>query len=623
MRQSIPAASRSPIRGAVNGRRPGGGRPLAAAGLFSGIGNQGVLSLVGIQRKCAKCEEEEAALQPKPEAGAPRPVQTPSIVRDVLRSPGRPMESETRSFMESRLGHDLGRVRLHTGGTAADSARALNAHAYTVRENIVFGPGRYSPHSESGKRLLVHELTHVIQQRLRPPAPGLSRVGDPAEREADLNADSLFTRRGMSFGGKPSAMARNADGPGETTVTVTEPTGPGACDLEKHNVIEPAVRMAQQWLDTAVSRLDDFLRSPGDASNAGTRQSLDRHFHSTSAATARTVRGRLDTLRTDMVGRQNFTVECHTASDTSCTNTAAYVQGGNFLVFCPNFFESSSDEWRAGALIHEMAHSLVGLGISDRAYQSDRLLPLLSTAEALDNAESYTLFVQELATGRTVEGDAPEDNIEDCPAATRPLIREALGRAQRWNRDAEVVAVDSRPAMISANAGLFNTHLGSSSPATRTAAADVYKSMVTRLKSSIDVRCDKRAGRACGSRQAYKRSGRESLGRRVGIGAGIGAGVGLAGGIAAGLLLGLGAGLAVGLAGLAAGALIGLIAGANVPDRVHVCPTWASQNADRRAESLLAAIYETYAGLSPDQSQKHAALARALHVRFIGTPEPT
>jgi hypothetical protein len=88
----------------------------------------------------------------------------PSIVHDVLRSPGRPLDPAARTFMEPRFGHDFGRVRVHTDETAAESARAVSALAYTVGHDIVFAPGQYSPMTAQGRKLLAHELTHVTQQ---------------------------------------------------------------------------------------------------------------------------------------------------------------------------------------------------------------------------------------------------------------------------------------------------------------------------------------------------------------------------------------------------------------------------------------------------------------------------
>ncbi len=148
----------------------------------------------------------------------------PPIVHEVLRSPGRPLDPEARAFMEPRFGHDFthvsahgraarpaseglavsrpddewehaasrsvekimqasepslpattgpdfSRVQIHSDSRAAESARAVDALAYTVGEDIVFGAGRYAPGTSDGRRLLAHELTHVVQQRgtIRPP----------------------------------------------------------------------------------------------------------------------------------------------------------------------------------------------------------------------------------------------------------------------------------------------------------------------------------------------------------------------------------------------------------------------------------------------------------------------
>ena len=88
----------------------------------------------------------------------------PASVDHVLSGSGRPLEPTLRNDMEQRFGHDFSHVRLHTGGTAEQSARDVNANAYTVGNNVVFGAGQFSPQTHSGKRLLAHELTHVVQQ---------------------------------------------------------------------------------------------------------------------------------------------------------------------------------------------------------------------------------------------------------------------------------------------------------------------------------------------------------------------------------------------------------------------------------------------------------------------------
>jgi Domain of unknown function (DUF4157) len=91
------------------------------------------------------------------------PAVLPSVDQ-ALTSPGKPLESRLRQGMEERFGCNFSRVQVHTGATASQSTRDLNAHAYTVGNDIMFGAGRFSPETDQGRRLLAHELTHVVQQ---------------------------------------------------------------------------------------------------------------------------------------------------------------------------------------------------------------------------------------------------------------------------------------------------------------------------------------------------------------------------------------------------------------------------------------------------------------------------
>ena len=97
------------------------------------------------------------AVQP----GAPA---APPSVDHVLASPGRPLEPALRQDMEQRFGHDFSRVRVHSGAAAEQSTCDVNAYAYTVGQDIVFGGGQYTPGTHQGRRLIAHELTHVVQQ---------------------------------------------------------------------------------------------------------------------------------------------------------------------------------------------------------------------------------------------------------------------------------------------------------------------------------------------------------------------------------------------------------------------------------------------------------------------------
>ena len=96
-------------------------------------------------------------------------------MHEVLRSPGQPLDEATRAYFEPHFGHDFSGVRVHTDAKAAESARAVDALAYTVGHDVVFGSGRYSSGTSEGKRLLAHELAHVVQQRGGDAGPSLQR----------------------------------------------------------------------------------------------------------------------------------------------------------------------------------------------------------------------------------------------------------------------------------------------------------------------------------------------------------------------------------------------------------------------------------------------------------------
>jgi hypothetical protein len=124
-----------------------------------------------VQPKCPACASGDA---PCPKCRGSTRVQRKvasgssdsSVASDLVSSlgPGQLLAPATRAFMQSRFGHDFGNVRVHTDTKAADSARAVNALAYTVGQDVVFGTGQYAPTTAAGRRLLAHELTHVVQQ---------------------------------------------------------------------------------------------------------------------------------------------------------------------------------------------------------------------------------------------------------------------------------------------------------------------------------------------------------------------------------------------------------------------------------------------------------------------------
>jgi Domain of unknown function (DUF4157) len=119
---------------------------------------------------CPKCQTEQVGqeyerLQTKRiQSSDTGQIAAPPIVHEVLAAPGQPLDPATRIFMESRFGHDFSQVRVHADAKAAESALAVSALAYTAGRNVVFSAGRYEPNTSAGRKLLAHELVHIVQQ---------------------------------------------------------------------------------------------------------------------------------------------------------------------------------------------------------------------------------------------------------------------------------------------------------------------------------------------------------------------------------------------------------------------------------------------------------------------------
>lgn len=135
-----------------------------------------------LRTKCAGCEEEEL----RREASGDGPVVAPPQVHDVLAAPGRPLDPRTRSFFEPRFGADFSGVRVHDDPAASAAAEAVRARAYAVGDSIVFAAGEYAPDTDAGRRLLAHELAHVVQE-----AGGLWRAPDDGPADAPAGGVTL------------------------------------------------------------------------------------------------------------------------------------------------------------------------------------------------------------------------------------------------------------------------------------------------------------------------------------------------------------------------------------------------------------------------------------------------
>jgi hypothetical protein len=219
--------------------------------------------VVGGDGMCDGCRRKRQRVQRSAETTAPPAV--PDSVLSELRSPGRPLDFAPRQFMESRFGRDFGAVRIHTGPSAAASARDAGARAYTVGQDIVFGEGQYAPDTTTGQRLLAHELAHTVQQYGLQRSPlGLQMDEGPyaagLEREAEAAAERAVAGSLLPTLTRQPApvLMRQADGvtelPARTWEAVTPEVTVGSGQKAKARAAYDARTVAYKI---------DFFRLPG------------------------------------------------------------------------------------------------------------------------------------------------------------------------------------------------------------------------------------------------------------------------------------------------------------------------------------------------------------------------
>jgi hypothetical protein len=378
-----------------------------------------------------------------------------------LQGGGAPLSSGERSFFEPRMGTDLRVVRVHTNAAAQEMAGNLHARAFTRGTDIVFGAGEYQPGTDSGRRLLGHELTHVVQQNR----------GNPE-----------LTGR----------IQRDAN----TQVRVTST---GSCSVEQGNVFMRAIHRALIWLRLAIQRLNHYIALPLSATGDFVRRSLDLHFHTHSVFHAGLIRDRLRAILTDSPRQRNFAMQCAPQNDPVCGSFGAYGYtrpgGRRGIRWCPRFFRGGAI-YQVRMIIHETAHHFarrVGTAghVGDRAYFKDRAYAFLRPEEAMDNADSFAMFCQDIGMWRHhIPPGFTMDTFSDCRPNQRNQVRLALARAERWNVNALDVTTDTRPAVINAYAGLRRTHIGSDNPARIPRLRRVYQRVRRLLQARIPFECE-------------------------------------------------------------------------------------------------------------------------------------
>ena len=300
-----------------------------------------------VQRKCTECEKEEVQRKAQP-----LPEQAASEFSHAI-SGGRPLPDAERNFFESRFAHDFSQVRVHTDAQAAEAAQSVSALAYTKGSDVVFGAGEYRPDTEGGRKLMAHELAHVVQQRQQAVvSPVLQRLG----------------------------------------------ANPG-CTAAERRTIHQAIFDARGWLNKAIAQLGT---SPVPAA---VLSSLRRNFGPTYGVEVNVplILGRLRVayrqLSTNPIG-------CAGAADPICaTLPCGYSGAGSHAsTICsnPTLAVGADPVYQAGCVLHESLHAAFsnftvdeysgwhGHSGSSPTYPGAGVDPLL-------NADSYTTLVMDLS----------------------------------------------------------------------------------------------------------------------------------------------------------------------------------------------------------------------------------
>ena len=186
----------------------------------------------------------------KANASIQRQMQVPPIVHEVLRSPGQPLDDSARKSMEVRFGHNFSNVRVHTNSVAAQSARAVNALAYTVGRDVIFGAGQYAPATNLGRRLIAHELTHTLQQAGSSEHPQNLNIA-PTDSAAEHEA-----ARFASGGADRSVQTHSAPTLAREPIPPTQTLDPFKDDLE-NPYVDPGEEQAAEFRRGTLSVVKD------------------------------------------------------------------------------------------------------------------------------------------------------------------------------------------------------------------------------------------------------------------------------------------------------------------------------------------------------------------------------
>ena len=400
------------------------------------------------------------------------------MVHEVLRSPGQPLDGSTRAFFEARFGHDFSRVRVHADERAGESARSVQALAYTVGNDVVFGRGQYAPRTEPGRRLIAHELAHTVQQGTGSPISLRRAVTKDFDKLRDYLTYGLFDWAITDADAHKSLMILKPLNPTDLRDTVAamekegwvdrlfsnvsdedakketdllerindvrvhkggkgQPDLVGPCDPNQRKQIDDRVGATKDWAREAKNRVNDFAADP--AKQADTGKLLDTHFfhqkNNGPLPPAEQVKGArriADNFKMAELQQSPMPNVCASPFDPLCASLAlAYVsRKTNRVVFCSSYFDAKQQR-QIYYLLHEFMHEFAN--VDDRGYGDERVFAYLTPADAMNNADSYALFAVDVNDKEEKSSDIrqqPRDKVSDC-GGNEPEVRQRFAFAAR------------------------------------------------------------------------------------------------------------------------------------------------------------------------------------------------
>jgi hypothetical protein len=315
----------------------------------------------------------------------------PSVVHETIHAAGRPLDPTVRTFMEDRFAYDFSQVRIHDDRQAAESAYQVNALAYTVGRDIVFNAGQYAPGNLTGQRLLAHELTHVVQQTAGNASPMLARqqaqTTPPGQEEAQ--------RRAQWYPGFPG------------------------CGPWQRRRVDYQLTRARSHVSSAISSLQDELTPSPSGIITVAGSALEGQFHTHRPEHIRTIISRMEAIQSALergprnircVTQAECARECEGGGGDACAGPSDPIR------LCPGHFENGDYQGTMN-IIHEAGHqSGRGLvGGTSHIYRHDARFVNLTAAQAMNNPDSYTLFVRDLHYGGSLASTRPAGSPPEAP----------------------------------------------------------------------------------------------------------------------------------------------------------------------------------------------------------------